>query len=107
MAWQTRGKPGTKSGGPEATPFPPDQVVARSLVEAMLSPLPQARPSAPHVLAHPFFWSRAKQLQFFQVRGDHGTGPRMSQVWVLCNFPRERGNRAGTCPLCQAARLLI
>lgn len=47
-----------------------DQVVARSLVEAMLSQLPQARPSAPEVLAHPFFWSRAKQLQFFQDVSD-------------------------------------
>nr|KAF6440452.1 endoplasmic reticulum to nucleus signaling 2 [Rousettus aegyptiacus] len=47
-----------------------DQVVARSLVEAMLSRLPQARPSAPEVLAHPFFWSRAKQLQFFQDVSD-------------------------------------
>ncbi|XP_042545749.1 serine/threonine-protein kinase/endoribonuclease IRE2 [Dipodomys spectabilis] len=42
-----------------------DGVMARDLVCAMLSPLPQARPSAPHVLAHPLFWSRAKQLQFF------------------------------------------
>ncbi|XP_019505339.1 PREDICTED: serine/threonine-protein kinase/endoribonuclease IRE2 isoform X1 [Hipposideros armiger] len=47
-----------------------DQVVARSLVEAMLRPLPPARPSAQHVLAHPFFWSRAKQLQFFQDISD-------------------------------------
>ncbi|XP_012587100.1 PREDICTED: serine/threonine-protein kinase/endoribonuclease IRE2 [Condylura cristata] len=47
-----------------------DQVVARSLVEAMLSPQPQARPSARQVLAHPFFWSRAKQLQFFQDVSD-------------------------------------
>lgn len=82
-------------------------MVARSLVEAMLSRLPQARPSAPEVLAHPFFWSRAKQLQFFQVGGDHGTSPRTSQVWVLCNFPRERGSRAGTCLLGQVARPLI
>ncbi|XP_017389895.1 serine/threonine-protein kinase/endoribonuclease IRE2 isoform X4 [Cebus imitator] len=44
-----------------------DKVVARDLVGAMLSPLPQARPSATQVLAHPFFWSRAKQLQFFQT----------------------------------------
>ena len=51
---------------------PPDQVVARNLVEAMLSPLPQARPSAHQVLAHPFFWSRAKQLQFFQVSWKYG-----------------------------------
>ncbi|KAM9725454.1 serine/threonine-protein kinase/endoribonuclease IRE2 isoform 2-T2 [Dama dama] len=47
-----------------------DKVVARSLVEAMLSPLPQARPAARQVLAHPFFWSRAKQLQFFQDVSD-------------------------------------
>lgn len=47
-----------------------DQVIARNLVEAMLSPLPQARPSALQVLAHPFFWSRAKQLQFFQDVSD-------------------------------------
>ncbi|XP_036772837.2 serine/threonine-protein kinase/endoribonuclease IRE2 isoform X2 [Manis pentadactyla] len=47
-----------------------DRVIARSLVEAMLSPLPQARPSAHQVLAHPFFWSRAKQLQFFQDVSD-------------------------------------
>uniref|UniRef100_A0A2K5S603 Serine/threonine-protein kinase/endoribonuclease IRE2 n=1 Tax=Cebus imitator TaxID=2715852 RepID=A0A2K5S603_CEBIM len=47
-----------------------DKVVARDLVGAMLSPLPQARPSATQVLAHPFFWSRAKQLQFFQDVSD-------------------------------------
>uniref|UniRef100_A0A8C7AK52 Serine/threonine-protein kinase/endoribonuclease IRE2 n=1 Tax=Neovison vison TaxID=452646 RepID=A0A8C7AK52_NEOVI len=47
-----------------------DKVVARNLVEAMLSPLPQARPLAHQVLAHPFFWSRAKQLQFFQDVSD-------------------------------------
>lgn len=63
-----RGAAGRRRGGPETTPPPADQVVARSLVEAMLRPRPPARPSAQHVLAHPFFWSRAKQLQFFQVR---------------------------------------
>ncbi|KAM5328708.1 serine/threonine-protein kinase/endoribonuclease IRE2 isoform 4-T4 [Glossophaga mutica] len=47
-----------------------DKVVAQSLVEAMLSPQPQARPSAHQVLAHPFFWNRAKQLQFFQDVSD-------------------------------------
>ncbi|XP_036135664.1 serine/threonine-protein kinase/endoribonuclease IRE2 [Molossus molossus] len=47
-----------------------DKVVARSLVEAMLSPQPQARPPAHQALAHPFFWSRAKQLQFFQDVSD-------------------------------------
>ncbi|KAF6272340.1 endoplasmic reticulum to nucleus signaling 2 [Rhinolophus ferrumequinum] len=47
-----------------------DQVLARSLVEAMLRPRPPARPSAQHVLAHPFFWSRAKQLHFFQDVSD-------------------------------------
>ncbi|XP_058142253.1 serine/threonine-protein kinase/endoribonuclease IRE2 isoform X2 [Dasypus novemcinctus] len=47
-----------------------DTAVARDLVGTMLSMLPQARPSAPQVLAHPFFWSRAKQLQFFQDVSD-------------------------------------
>ncbi|XP_062036036.1 serine/threonine-protein kinase/endoribonuclease IRE2 [Lepus europaeus] len=47
-----------------------DKVIARDLVEAMLSPSPQARPSASQVLAHPFFWSTAKQLQFFQDVSD-------------------------------------
>ncbi|XP_048188050.1 serine/threonine-protein kinase/endoribonuclease IRE2 [Perognathus longimembris pacificus] len=47
-----------------------DGVLALDLVHAMLSPLPQARPSAPQVLAHPLFWSRAKQLQFFQDVSD-------------------------------------
>ncbi|KAM4829679.1 serine/threonine-protein kinase/endoribonuclease IRE2 [Thomomys bottae] len=47
-----------------------DGVTAKDLVHAMLSSLPQARPSAPQVLAHPFFWSRAKQLQFFQDVSD-------------------------------------
>ncbi|OBS74830.1 hypothetical protein A6R68_14633, partial [Neotoma lepida] len=39
-----------------------DKVVALDLVKAMLSLLPQDRPSAGWVLAHPLFWSRAKQL---------------------------------------------
>jgi hypothetical protein len=72
-SWASRA--GRKEGGREASRhepsllYLPDQVMARDLVEAMLSPLPQARPSACQVLAHPLFWSRAKQLQFFQVRG--------------------------------------
>uniref|UniRef100_A0A8C5KRY8 Serine/threonine-protein kinase/endoribonuclease IRE2 n=1 Tax=Jaculus jaculus TaxID=51337 RepID=A0A8C5KRY8_JACJA len=47
-----------------------DKVVARDLVEAMLSLAPLARPSARCVLAHPLFWSKAKQLQFFQDVSD-------------------------------------
>lgn len=47
-----------------------DKVVALDLVKAMLSLLPQDRPSAEWVLAHPLFWSRAKQLQFFQDVSD-------------------------------------
>ncbi|ELW66283.1 Serine/threonine-protein kinase/endoribonuclease IRE2 [Tupaia chinensis] len=47
-----------------------DKVLARDMIEAMLNPLAQARPSAHQVLAHPFFWSRAKQLQFFQDVSD-------------------------------------
>ncbi|NXQ92255.1 ERN1 endoribonuclease, partial [Nyctibius grandis] len=37
---------------------------------AWLGPEPQRRPSAPVVLAHPFFWSQEKQLQFFQDVSD-------------------------------------
>lgn len=69
LAQERREGAGRELGGPEATPSSTDQVLARSLVEAMLRPRPPARPSAQHVLAHPFFWSRAKQLHFFQVRG--------------------------------------
>ncbi|XP_006892748.1 PREDICTED: serine/threonine-protein kinase/endoribonuclease IRE2 [Elephantulus edwardii] len=47
-----------------------DKVLARDLVAAMLSTWPQTRPSAEQVLTHPFFWSRAKQLQFFQDVSD-------------------------------------
>ncbi|XP_052031665.1 serine/threonine-protein kinase/endoribonuclease IRE2 [Apodemus sylvaticus] len=47
-----------------------DKVVALDLVKAMLSLLPQDRPSAEWVLAHPLFWSRAKELQFFQDVSD-------------------------------------
>lgn len=70
---------GSWAGLKPSLPFAPtDKVVARNLVEAMLSPLPQARPSAPQVLAHPFFWSTAKQLQFFQVRGKSWGWPQIS-----------------------------
>lgn len=71
---QQREGTGHEAGGLKPPLPPTDKVAARSLVEAMLSPRPQARPSAGQVLAHPFFWSRAKQLQFFQVRGTLGTG---------------------------------
>nr|XP_020834295.1 serine/threonine-protein kinase/endoribonuclease IRE2 isoform X2 [Phascolarctos cinereus] len=47
-----------------------EKVIAKELVEAMLSPQPQLRPLAQSVLAHPFFWSRAKELQFFQDVSD-------------------------------------
>uniref|UniRef100_F7ACR7 non-specific serine/threonine protein kinase n=1 Tax=Monodelphis domestica TaxID=13616 RepID=F7ACR7_MONDO len=47
-----------------------EKVIAKELVEAMLSSQPQLRPSAQFVLAHPFFWSRAKELQFFQDVSD-------------------------------------
>ncbi|XP_066432622.1 serine/threonine-protein kinase/endoribonuclease IRE2 [Eleutherodactylus coqui] len=47
-----------------------DNVVARDLIEGMISSDPKLRPSAPHVLRHPFFWAREKQLQFFQDVSD-------------------------------------
>ncbi|KAG8557566.1 hypothetical protein GDO81_016659 [Engystomops pustulosus] len=47
-----------------------DNVVARKLIESMISSDPKLRPSAPRVLRHPFFWAREKQLQFFQDVSD-------------------------------------
>ncbi|XP_075686613.1 serine/threonine-protein kinase/endoribonuclease IRE2 isoform X2 [Rhinoderma darwinii] len=47
-----------------------DHVVARDLIEGMISSDPKLRPSAPRVLRHPFFWAREKQLQFFQDVSD-------------------------------------
>ena len=45
----------------------PGDIVARDLIEQMLSMEPHRRPSAESVLKHPFFWSLEKELQFFQV----------------------------------------
>lgn len=42
-------------------------IVARDLMEQMLSVEPYRRPSAESLLKHPFFWSLEKELQFFQV----------------------------------------
>ncbi|XP_074552058.1 sterile alpha motif domain-containing protein 9-like isoform X2 [Halichoeres trimaculatus] len=45
-------------------------IVARDLIEQMLSMEPHRRPSAESVLKHPFFWSLEKELQFFQDVSD-------------------------------------
>uniref|UniRef100_A0AAX7SKL2 non-specific serine/threonine protein kinase n=1 Tax=Astatotilapia calliptera TaxID=8154 RepID=A0AAX7SKL2_ASTCA len=45
-------------------------IVARDLIEQMLSMDPHRRPSAESVLKHPFFWSLEKELQFFQDVSD-------------------------------------
>ncbi|XP_037113008.1 uncharacterized protein LOC119126081 isoform X1 [Syngnathus acus] len=45
-------------------------IVARDLIEQMLSMEPHLRPSAECVLKHPFFWSLEKELQFFQDVSD-------------------------------------
>uniref|UniRef100_A0A4W3IRL5 Serine/threonine-protein kinase/endoribonuclease IRE1 n=1 Tax=Callorhinchus milii TaxID=7868 RepID=A0A4W3IRL5_CALMI len=47
-----------------------ENVVGKDLIEQMISGDPQQRPSAQHVLKHPFFWRREKQLQFFQDVSD-------------------------------------
>ncbi|XP_035260126.1 serine/threonine-protein kinase/endoribonuclease IRE1 [Anguilla anguilla] len=47
-----------------------DDVIARDLIESMISEDPQSRPSTACVLKHPFFWSPEKQLQFFQDVSD-------------------------------------
>ncbi|XP_032354489.1 serine/threonine-protein kinase/endoribonuclease IRE1-like [Camelus ferus] len=47
-----------------------EDVIAQELIEKMIAKDPQKRPSAKHVLKHPFFWSLEKQLQFFQDVSD-------------------------------------
>ncbi|KAL4624470.1 serine/threonine-protein kinase/endoribonuclease IRE2 [Arapaima gigas] len=47
-----------------------DDVIARDLIERMISAEPQFRPSTACILKHPFFWSPEKQLQFFQDVSD-------------------------------------
>uniref|UniRef100_UPI00398F4252 serine/threonine-protein kinase/endoribonuclease IRE1 isoform X2 n=1 Tax=Pristiophorus japonicus TaxID=55135 RepID=UPI00398F4252 len=44
-----------------------ENVVGRYLIEQMISENPQQRPSTQCVLKHPFFWTKEKQLQFFQI----------------------------------------
>ncbi|XP_059203107.1 serine/threonine-protein kinase/endoribonuclease IRE1-like isoform X1 [Centropristis striata] len=47
-----------------------EDIVARDLMEQMLSMEPHRRPSADSVLKHAFFWSLEKELQFFQDVSD-------------------------------------
>ncbi|KAK7929596.1 hypothetical protein WMY93_005991 [Mugilogobius chulae] len=47
-----------------------NDVIARDLIEQMISPDPAARPSTACVLKHPFFWTPEKQLLFFQDVSD-------------------------------------
>ncbi|XP_060882407.1 serine/threonine-protein kinase/endoribonuclease IRE1-like isoform X1 [Labrus mixtus] len=66
-------------------------IVARDLIEQMLSMEPQRRPAAESVLKHPFFWSLEKELQFFQdvsdrIEKEPLDGPIVRQL--------ERGGRA-------------
>uniref|UniRef100_A0A671X2G3 non-specific serine/threonine protein kinase n=1 Tax=Sparus aurata TaxID=8175 RepID=A0A671X2G3_SPAAU len=66
-------------------------IVARDLIEKMLSMEPHMRPSAESVLKHPFFWSLEKELQFFQdisdrIEKEPLDGPIVRQL--------ERGGRA-------------
>uniref|UniRef100_A0A8D0GK82 Serine/threonine-protein kinase/endoribonuclease IRE1 n=1 Tax=Sphenodon punctatus TaxID=8508 RepID=A0A8D0GK82_SPHPU len=66
-------------------------LVARDLIEQMISMDPQKRPSASCVLKHPFFWNLEKELQFFQdvsdrIEKETLDGPIVKQL--------ERGGRA-------------
>ncbi|CAG5928703.1 unnamed protein product [Menidia menidia] len=47
-----------------------DDVIARDLIEQMISAEVESRPSTACVLKHPFFWSPEKQLLFFQDVSD-------------------------------------
>ena len=44
-----------------------DCYVRKDLIEKMIDFDPESRPTAKAVLKHPFFWSKEKQLMFFQV----------------------------------------
>uniref|UniRef100_A0A8C3ABI1 Serine/threonine-protein kinase/endoribonuclease IRE1 n=1 Tax=Cyclopterus lumpus TaxID=8103 RepID=A0A8C3ABI1_CYCLU len=68
-----------------------EDIVARDLIEQMLSMEPHRRPLAESVLKHPFFWSLEKELQFFQdvsdrIEKEPLDGPIVRQL--------ERGGRA-------------
>ncbi|XP_061471498.1 serine/threonine-protein kinase/endoribonuclease IRE1 isoform X2 [Rhineura floridana] len=68
-----------------------EDIVARDLIEQMISTDAQMRPSANCVLKHPFFWSLEKQLQFFQdvsdrIEKESLDGPIVKEL--------ERGGRA-------------
>lgn len=47
-----------------------DDIIALNLIEHMISPEAESRPSTSCVLKHPFFWSPEKQLLFFQDVSD-------------------------------------
>lgn len=81
----------------------------------MISSEPQDRPSAPLVLMHPFFWSREKQLQFFQVRGcwpvrqhrsQRPRPPFQTQLWSILSqyklrsdLPEPGASERARCPV--------
>ena len=48
----------------------PDQtcILSRNLVSRMICHNPAERLTAKDILKHPFFWSKERQLQFFQVQ---------------------------------------
>ncbi len=45
----------------------PDQAVSHDLISSMIQHDHQRRPTSKEVLQHPFFWTKEKQLMFFQV----------------------------------------
>lgn len=62
-----------------------DCFVRKQLIEAMIDFDPDSRPTAKAVLKHPFFWSKERQLAFFQVRPDKSSFFLYIQVlWFTC-----------------------
>ncbi|XP_073416408.1 serine/threonine-protein kinase/endoribonuclease IRE2 [Dendrobates tinctorius] len=61
-----------------------DHVVAKDLIEGMISGDPKLRPSAPCVLRHPFFWAPEKQLQFFQDVSDRIEKEPQESPLIIC-----------------------
>ncbi|XP_078736738.1 LOW QUALITY PROTEIN: serine/threonine-protein kinase/endoribonuclease IRE1 [Lampetra fluviatilis] len=68
-----------------------DGVIARALIGSMIAAVPARRPCAARALKHPVFWSREKQLHFFQDVSDRLEKEPLESPAVRA---LERGGRA-------------
>ncbi|KAF0037109.1 hypothetical protein F2P81_009983 [Scophthalmus maximus] len=92
-----------------------DDFIAQDLVEQMISPVAETRPSTACVLKHPFFWSSEKQLLFFQkhhyhelppeVQGTLGELPEGFVSYFTSRFPRLLMHTHAALSICGHERL--